>query len=397
MKRSRAQYRGPVSRDLTSAVIVAAIYTLSQGMSVVAVPLLALSAGYSATGIGALVAVSALSQILSRLSLPAILRRFPDWTLIAAAGVVLAASNAVAAWSSSVVALVVAQSLQGVSRASFWTGSQTHAVRGDRPAAATIATVNFTGGVGLLVGPVVAGVLSERTPVLALSVAAGIAVMSTAPTFLLDRLPPFVPPLDRPAGRMWRRPGVDVGCLAGVTAGAWRSIVAAYVPVALDAARQPTSVIGVLVTVANAAALVGSGVAGRLRGPKVALVVLGSIITTGVATALTGVLASHLLLYAIVLGFSGLAVGLLEVLGVSIASEAVHREERGEAITVIGTFRATALFAAPVAVAGLVVVLPLASAVAAVGVTMVLPALALPRRAVVPRQGLPLLPGRSRR
>jgi hypothetical protein len=72
------------------------------------------------------------------------------------------------------------------------------------------------------------------------------------------------------------------------------------------------------------------------------------------------------------------------VLGLAVASDAVHPEERGEAIAVSGTFRAGALFAAPLAVAGLVVVLPLAPAVALVGAAMTVPAVALRRRPPVP-------------
>ncbi|MCW2636833.1 MAG: putative arabinose efflux permease, family, partial [Blastococcus sp.] len=49
-----------------------------------------------------------------------------------------------------------------------------------------------------------------------------------------------------------------------------------------------------------------------------------------------------------------------------------------------GTFRAAALFAAPLAVAGLVVVVPLGPAVALVGAAMTAPALGLWRRTTIP-------------
>jgi MFS family permease len=371
-----------MGRDLVSSTVGAAIYSLSLGTASVALPLLALRAGYSATEIGALTAVSAISQMVSRMGLGAVMRHLPDWTLVAASGLMLAVSSGVVAWSAALLPFVLAQLLQGVSRACFWTGTQTHVVRGDRSAAKPLATVNLSAGVGLLAGPVLAGVLSERSPALALAVAAAIALAGMVPTFLLDRLPPFVPPEDRPSGRMWRRPGVDVGCWAGVTAGGWRGVLGSYVPVALDAARQSASTIGLLVTVANTAALVGSGVAGRIPGRRAAAVVLGGIVITGVATALTAVTASDVLLSAVVLAVSGLAAGILQVLGLAIAAETVHPEERGEAIALAGTFRAAALFAAPLAVAGLVLVVPLAPAVAVVGVAMALPAAGLRRRTV---------------
>lgn len=384
MPTSRDRVRKRPSRDVVASASGAAIYSFALAVASVALPLLALRAGYSAAGIGALTAVSAVSQMGTRMVLGAVMRRWPDWTLVAAAGLLLAVSNLAVVLSAALVPFVLAQLLQGVSRACFWTGTQTHVVRGPGRAAGTLATVNLVSSVGLLAGPAVAGLLSERTPVLALAVAAGVAVVGTAPTFLLDRLPPFVPPEDRPPGRIWRRPGVDIGCWAGVSAGAWRGLLGSYVPVALDAARQSASTIGVLISVANAAALVGAVIAARVRQSWTTRVVLWGIVVTGVTTGLTAAVAGSVLLSAAVLAISGTSAGVLQVLGLAVASDSVHPEERGEAIAVSGTFRAAALFAAPLGVAGLVVVLPLAPAVAVVGGLMTLPALALRRRPTSP-------------
>lgn len=381
---SRDRRHRILSRDMVASAAGGAVYALSLGIASVALPLLALRAGYSAAAVGALTAASAISQLATRLVLGAAMRRWPDWTLIAGAALLLAISNGVVALSSAAVPFVLAQLLQGVSRACFWTGSQTHVVRGPGRAASALATVNLVSSVGLLAGPVVAGVLSGRDPALALVVAAAIALSGMVPTLLLDRLPPFVPPKDPPPGRLWRRPGVNIGCWAGVTAGGWRGLLTSYVPVALDSARQPASTIGALVAVANGASLVGAAVAGRVPRRRSRPVLLGGIVATGVATALTAALASHVVLSAAVLVISGVAAGALQVLGPALAAEAVHPEERGDAIAATGTFRAAALFAAPLTVAGLVFVLPLAPAVALVGAAMTAPAVALRRRGAVP-------------
>lgn len=368
------------SRDVAATAAASAVYSLSLGTASVALPLLALRAGYSATEVGALTAVAAVAQMATRMLLGLAMRRWPDWTLVAGAALLLAVSNAVVALSAALLPFVLAQLLQGLSRACFWTGSQTHVVRGPGRAARTLATVNLVSSVGLLAGPVVAGVLSERTPALALGVAAAVAGAAVLPTLLLDRLPPFVPPDDRPPGRLWRRPGVDAGCWAGVTAGAWRGLLTSYVPVALDAARQSATTVGTLVAVANGASLLGAAAAGRVRRVRSSAVLLGAVVATGVATALTAAVASHVVLSAVVLAVSGLGAGALQVLGPALAAESVHPQERGDAIAVSGTFRAAALFTAPLAVAGLVVVLPLGAAVAVVGAAMTGPALALRRR-----------------
>ncbi|MDP9417203.1 MAG: MFS transporter, partial [Actinomycetota bacterium] len=195
-------------------------------------------------------------------------------------------------------------------------------------------------------------------------------------------------PQDRPPGRIWRRPGVDAGCWAGVTAGAWRGLLSSYVPVALESARQSASTIGALVAVANAASLVGAAASGRVRGRWSRRVLLTGIVAAGLATALTGAVAGHVALSATVLALSGVAAGALQVLGPAIAAESVHEEERGDAIAVSGTFRAAALFVAPLAVAGLVVVVPLAPAVAVVGAAMTIPAVALRRRTGVIKEAV---------
>jgi MFS family permease len=373
------------SRDVAASAASAAVYSLALGVASVALPLLALHAGYSAAEIGLLTALSAIAQIVTRLGLGAAMRRWPDWTLVAGAGLLLALSSGLVAVSAALMPFVMAQLLQGMSRACFWTGSQTHVVRGPARPASALATVNLAAGVGLLAGPAVAGLLSERTPVLALAAAAGIALAGVLPTLLLDRLPPFVPPSDRPPGRLWRRAGVDIGCWAGVTAGAWRGLLTSYVPVALDAARQSASTIGVLVSAANGASLLGAALGGRLRRRWSTSAVALGIVATGLATAATTALAHSAMLCALVLIVSGLAAGAIQVLGPALATEAVHPEERGEAIAVTGTFRAGALFTAPLAVAGLVTLVPLASAIAVVGVAMTLPAFTvLHRRPIAP-------------
>jgi MFS family permease len=367
------------SRDTWASAVGAGVYSLGLSIASVALPLLAIRAGYSAVEIGALTAVSAISQMVVRLGLGWAMRRWPDWMLIAAASLMLAVSVVVVALSAALIPFVVAQVLQGASRACFWTGSQTHVVRGSGRAAKALATVNLVASVGLLSGPLIAGLLSESTPVLALVVAGAVATVGLVPAVLLDRLPPFAPPADRPPGRMWRRPGVDVACWSGTTAGAWRALLTSYVPVALDQARQSATTIGVLISAANFAQLIGTAAAGRVRSDHPTGTILVGILITGITTALTATVAGSVALSALVLVLSGVAAGAVQVLGPAMAAEAVHPEERGEAIAASGTFRAAALFAAPLAVAGLLVALPLAPAMAIVGGAMTLPALALRR------------------
>jgi MFS family permease len=352
------------------------VFSIALGIASVAVPLLAVASGYSAGEIGLLLASSAVSQMATRLVLGHVMRVLPDWTLIAAAAVMLVGSNALLAITAVPALFVLSQLFQGVARACFWTGSQTHVVRGPGSSVGALASMNFISSAGLLIGPVLAGLLTERSPQLALGVGAAIGVAGLFPVLLLDRLPPFSPPDDRPEGMLWRRPGVSAGCWAGLTTGAWRALLGSYIPVALSQARQSSSTIGVLVAFANASSVVGAGVVGRATDQLMVRAYVVGTIATGAAVAVVGAAAGHAWIAAALLCLSGVGAGALQTLGPAIASDAVHPEERGEAIAAAGTFRAAALLLSPLGVSGLLVVAPLSLAMAAVGVLITVPAVA---------------------
>jgi hypothetical protein len=220
---------------------------------------------------------------------------------------------------------------------------------------------------------VLAGLLAETSAPFALAVGSGIAAAAMLPTFLLTRLPPFTPPEDRRPGRIWRRPGVDAGCWAGVTAGAWRGLLSSYVPVVLEAARQSSSTIGVLVSTANGASIAGVALVSRVRDRWLVRSFPLGVLAAAVGTAAVAPLASLAWVAGAALVVSGLGAGTLQTVGPAVATDAVHPEERGDAIAAAGTFRAAALFLAPLGVAGLVSVLPLTAAMVTTGAMIAVP------------------------
>ncbi|HZN77722.1 MAG TPA: MFS transporter [Micromonosporaceae bacterium] len=364
--RRASRLRRP-SRDTVASAGGAAVFSCSLGIAAVALPLLALRSGYTAVEVGVLAAVSAVAQMTTRLLLGAVMRLVGDWVLVLVAGAALCLSNGLVAVSAALVPFVLAALLQGVARGCFWTGSQAHVVRGDRPAVGAIATMNFVGSIGLLTGPVLAGLLAEHSPRTALGVASAVAAAAIVPALALDRLPPFQPPAGRSPTRIWRRSGVDVGCWASVSAGAWWSLLSSYVPVALNAARQPASTIGALVSVASAASVLGSVLVARVRGRWVMRSFVLGTVATGAALGLVVLVADAWWAAAALLAVSGLGAGALQTVGPAIATDSVHPEERGDAVATTGTFRAAALFTAPLAVAGAIAVIPLAAAMGLAG------------------------------
>jgi MFS family permease len=364
-----------LDRDLAASAVGGLTFSMALGMATVALPLLALDAGYSKSAVGLLTAASAVSQMGVRMGLGLVMRRYPDWVLVFAAGGLLAVSCGLVAWSSAVVPFLVCELFQGAARGCFWTGSQTHVVRGKGSSVARLAVVNLVASIGQLLGPVIAGLIASRSITPALVVATGIALVCMLPPLALDRLPPFAPPEDRPRGRIWRRPGVDAGCWASLTAGAWRGLISSYVPVALERASQPVPVIGALVSVANGANIAGAALVARVRGRTLVRAVTASMLVAGIGSALVALLAGSAPLAALLLAASGLGAGALQTLGPALAADLVHPEERGDAIAATGTFRAAALFASPLAVAGLLSGIALTPAMLIVGLLITLPAL----------------------
>ncbi|MCZ4150403.1 MFS transporter, partial [Escherichia coli] len=80
----------------------------------------------------------------------------------------------------------------------------------------------------------------------------------------------------------------------------------------------------------------------------------------------------------------------------AIAADDVHPEERGDALSLTGTVRASALFLTPFVMALLVSVVPVAAALVSVGVLMTLPAAGSIRRKDLPAQIAPTESGPGR-
>jgi MFS family permease len=374
------------SRDLAASAVGAFVFSFALGLAMVALPLLALSTGYSKTAIGYLTALSAVSQMGCRLGLSALMRRRPDWLIVFGAAGLLALSCLVAAVSSALVPFAAAELLQGAARGCFFTGSQTHVVRGTGSSVGRLASVNLISSGGQLAGPLLAGFLGNRSLPLALGVAAAIAGAGMIPPLLLDRLPPFAMAGGR-RSPVWRRPGVMAGNLAGVTAGTWRAILGSYVPVALVQAGRTPGAIGVLIAVANGASLGGAAILIRFGHRRRSRAFVVATVATGVPTAVLSLVASITWLDAGALAISGIGAGVLQALGPAIASDSVGQDERGDAIAIAGTYRAAALFAAPLAIGASLTAIPLAVAIAIAGGAITLPAV-LGRRVSRPADGI---------
>jgi hypothetical protein len=220
---------------------------------------------------------------------------------------------------------------------------------------------------------VTAGIIAHRSNELAMAVATAVAVAGIVPTLLMVRPPPFAA-VDKMSRRgFMREPGVAMGVAANAVAGAWRGVISSYVPVALEAAGKSTVTIGAVVTVANAASIVGSLLSPRVPDPHVRGALLVGTVLAGVTTTLTGFGELPTVVIATALALGGLGVGVLQVLGITVASSSVDPELRGDAVAVTGTLRAVALFVSPLGIAALLPVVGLGAAVGIVSLAMLVP------------------------
>ena len=365
-------HRGGVDRF--SGALTAVLFSVAMGIASVAVPLLAVSAGHSAAQVGVVIASSAVAQMVTRPFLGLLMRRLPDKVLVLASAGFMAVSCALVGLSEALPVLYISQLLQGVARALFWTGSQTHAVRGSKSAVGSLTLINLAAGFGSLVGPVLAGLLSQTSTDLALWCATGVAALALPPALLLTRHPVFAARLKHDRQRVWRRPGVDTACWMSISAGAWRGLLNSYIPVVLAHAGQSAPLIGFLVSLANGAALLGSALARYARNVSIGFSLVFGVFSAGIGVSVLGLLAGSVPAAAAALIVSGIGAGILQTVGPAIAAESVDPDETGEAIASTGTFRAVALFSTPVAAAALVTVVPISVALLVTGLVIAVPA-----------------------
>ncbi len=353
------------------------LFSVGLACSNVALPLTMIDAGFSGRRIGVLTAVSAVAQLAARPSVPWIAARLPDRALVGLAALTLACACLTVAASRSLLAFEIAELAQGASRGFFWSGTQLHAVRRGGSAIRAIAAVNLYSGTGALIGPAAAGWLCAVSTTAALGVGAGLAAAASAVTLTMDRLPLLVAAATGSATKVYTRRPVILACLASASAGAWSSLNASYIPVAL-ARDQSLPTVGLLISTANGGNMLASVGVGHRRITCAHRVLRPAALLGGGCFALVGFAAGTAWTAGLLLFVAGVGCGALVTLGPAMATEAVADGERAHAIALAGTFRAVAMFAAPMAIAGALPLIGLRAALVAVGASVALPG--IPRR-----------------
>jgi hypothetical protein len=377
----------PARHDRPIALGAAFGFALSLGIATVAVPLVALSAGYGAAAVGFLVAASALAQLATRLALPWVLGHFPDRTLIAFAGALMLGAFSLLLLSTAAPAFVVAQAGQGVARALFWTASQTHAIRSGGSPVKRLVDLNLVGNAGTIVGPVLAGSLALVGLPAALAGAAVAAALAALGASRMSAFPAYDRRQSAGALRLLRRDGVDVACWANLVGGTWWSMIGSYVPVILVGAGLGPALIGWLVTLSEAAGAVTLLVLRRTPVQRIRTIIRAGAMAELAALVGIAVAPPVLPAYALLLIAGGTAAGAVTTLAPALVTLAAGEQEQGDALALSGTFRSVALLGAPAGVGALLSVATLPVALIAVVAAAAAPGLVVGRGLSGPRAG----------
>ncbi len=366
----------PVLRDNKVLSFTAFVYSLSMGIQAVLLPLLALASGYSKPDIGILTALSAVTQLVSRMASAKAMRYVSDKLLVACACIAIAISGFLVAWSAFVVVFVISELTQGLARGVFWTATSTHVVRQDGPSVGRMAAVNFLSSAGLLVGPLLAGFMARYSLSTAFYVAGFIALLASIPAMTLIKEPPFSKEGPKMSRDIWKQREVRLGSWAGLTAGSWRGILNSYVPVVLKSVGESYFMVGIMVAIANSASVAGAGITGFLNKRSPVKVFAVGVVGAAAGTALVGFTARSVIITVVLLAIGGIGAGLLQTLGPVLAAHGVSLQHKGDAIAIAGSFRAGALLIAPFFTAMFLNTLGMTNALFLVGGVLGLPVLA---------------------
>ena len=368
---------GAARSDRPVALVTAFGFALALGIGTVAVPLVALGAGYDAATIGLLAAIGAAAQLTTRFALPWLLGRYPDRLLIGLADILMLAGFVLLLASTSLPVFVAAQVAIGASRAVFWTSSQTHAIRSGGPPVRRLVDLNLAGNAGTLTGPILAGLLATVGLPFALAGAAIAVTVSAAGTPLMRRFPPYDRRQSGGALRLLRREGVDAACWANVVGGVWWSMIGSYVPVILVGAGLGPSVIGLLVTLSEGSGAVVLLALRRVRTAAVSRIVRWAAFGEMVALAGIAVAPQLVVVYAALLMLGGGCAGCVTGLAPALVAMAAGEQEQGDALALSGTFRSIAQLGAPALVSASLALIALPVGLAALAIATALPGLVL--------------------
>lgn len=323
-----------------------ALYLISAGMCFTTmglatlgllVPLYGVEIGASPIAVGYLVAAAHMAPLALAIQAGGLIDRFGAVRVLLIGSLGLTAVPIIIVVSPSLVNLIVAQVLVGLSHMMLTLASQTlvSGFKGDR--AANMGTFAAFLSVGQLIGPLLAGAVLDST---GFRIAFGIVAVTAVFNLVLGPIlnwsvrqsPPrrSTRPRDSSPGLrvLVRVPGIQVAIFASSGIFAGTTVYQTFLPVLLDGRGMSATSIGVLLSIRSLAALVVRPalplILRVLRGQHRVLVV--ALVFTAIGTGLSGFAAAPALLGVLAL-FVGVGMGIgIPLSIVAIASRSDPRD-----------------------------------------------------------------------
>lgn len=346
----RAEFRA------TSLIYLAGfVYHIGLAATLILVPLYALHLGFDLAELGVIVASQAVLGLFLRLFAGAISDRFGErWVLSISFGAMIAGS-AIMGLSSTIWPLILGQTFLGISRATYWTATQSYCSRINPAKAGTLlGRMSSSRTSGDMVGAALAGIIAETMGYgVAWGIMAGLGAVGLAGSVIL----PILPRKDAlrgfkqalaPIPSLVKRPSMALsGYTSFVASTAMTIVVILLVPYLRELGNGETS-IGMVRTVGSGGSVAVGLVFGRIvarMGQKnlylVALSVMGILMF---AIPLVG---TSLAPVAVVMFSFGTVYGLLGPLYPLTTATYSSQEQRGVAMAYVGLYWGVAQIAVP--------------------------------------------------
>jgi DHA1 family tetracycline resistance protein-like MFS transporter len=330
-------------------------YMITLGSTLILVPLYALHLGFDLAELGVIVGSQALFGLFLRLFAGAICDQFGErWVLWGSFGTMVVGAT-IFAVSGTFWALILAQTFLGISRATYWTSTQSYGSRINPAKSGTLlGRMSSSGTAGQMVGAALAGLVAETmgygwawTGVIALG-ALGLAGSSVLPVLPRKDLRRGFKQALAPVPALARNPSMAMAGFTAFTASTSMTIAVILLVPYLSELGNGETTIGLIRTVGS----VGSVVIGIVFGKIVAKTgqqnLYMSVLTLMGLTMLAIPLAGSGLLALTALMFSyGTLHGVLGPLYPLTASTYSTQEQRGMAIAYVGLYWAAAQVTVP--------------------------------------------------
>jgi MFS family permease len=332
-------------------------YMITLGATLILVPLYALHLGFDLAELGVIVASQAVFGLFLRLFAGAICDQFGErWVLWGSYGTMIVGA-ALFGVSESFWALILAQTFLGISRATYWTATQSYSSRINPAKSGTLlGRMSSSGTAGQMVGAAGAGVIAETLGYgWAWAVVVALGVIGLAGSSLLPVLPRkdirrgFQQAL-APIPTLARTPSMGLAGFTAFVASTSMTIAVILLVPYLRELGNGESTIGLVRTVGSAGSVVIGIFFGkivmRFGQQQLYIIVLTLMGLTMLALPVSG---SGLVAMTVLMFSYGTLHGVLGPIYPLTAATYSTQEQRGMAMAYVGLYWAVAQVAVPAA------------------------------------------------